>query len=102
MEKVAILVVFKMKKLLFVFALSLFIACADGTTKRTRCKSDTSYDQGTLDPKLCSEFLIVSYNPNTKLSAEALQATRNIILLMCATYSTRMYKCEKKSNILPP
>ncbi len=87
-----------MKKVLLVFLVIglAFVACGDGNTKRTRCNSDVMNSNGLLDTETCILFLSMDFGKPER------QTSFNSILFQCLRYNLEMYKCEKKSNILPP
>ena len=93
-----ILGVIRMRKVLMVFLVIVvtFIACGDGNTERTRCASDAR-DSGALDPETCAVTLGIAYGDPiyNKLMID-------FTILGCLNYNLALYKCEKKSNILPP
>ncbi len=73
-----------------------FIACGDGNTKRTRCNSDALNSQSMLDTELCGLMLGIFFGKSQ------FRNEFDGILIQCLNYNLEMYKCEKKSNILPP
>lgn len=90
-----------MRKVLMAFLSTtlIFIACGEGNTKRTRCNGEVKSNNNTvIDTDRCLRFLSISYG---KTDSEN-QNLFNRTLISCLLYNMEMYKCEKKSNILPP
>ena len=88
------------KKSLIIVSIFLF-ACIQQTnestnTKRTRCNRDARDKMMRKD--ICEKILPIYYG---KQDIQR-QKTFNDTLTLCLLYNLEMYKCEKKSNVLPP
>ena len=88
------------KKSLIIVSIFLF-ACIQQTnestnTKRTRCNRNAADTM--LRKDICEIILPIYYG---KQDIQR-QKTFNDTLTLCLLYNVEMYKCEKKSNILPP
>ena len=84
------------KKSLIIVSIFLF-ACIQQTnestnTKRTRCNRDARDKMMRKD--ICEKILPIYYGKQ--------DIQRQKTLTLCLLYNVEMYKCEKKSNILPP
>lgn len=94
-----------MKKVLIVFLVNVvtFTYCNTdkGTTQRTRCGYNVFSNELALQPNACVVVLSLAASLATK-DPKIGQPFFDLTLIQCLNYNYEMYKCEKKSNILPP
>lgn len=100
-----------MKKILVVFlVIALIFICCDtdrGYTARSRCANDVFSNESAMPPEFCAIFLGgLSSSSGSSETTDAQKKTNelfsDLFLIQCLNYNLEMYKCEKKSNILPP
>lgn len=89
-----------MKKSLILILL-IFTSCGEGNTARTRCAGDAKSNNSTVtETDSCLKVLPIYYGSNNTDPRD--QGNYNRLLISCLLYNVEMWKCEKKSNILPP
>ncbi len=89
-----------LKFFLFLLILCL-VTCLKQTnestnTERTRCNRNAADTM--LRTDLCLKILPLDYGKPDPQRQKAF----NDMLTLCLLYNLEMYKCEKKSNVLPP
>lgn len=86
-----------MKKIIILIFVYI-ISCSDSVTERQKCKEDVLFrDEMVMDPETCIILLSAAAGRNDV----AANSGRDLVLVSCLKYNYKMWKCAKKSNILP-